>query len=234
MKNRTENRLHAVEAALLLALAVTAMWGAWSLQRQDALAEKTVRLHVIAHSDDPADQELKLLVRDRVLTMTEDVLRAGESTEQAMSALRRALPQLRQAAEEALRGAGCDLPVTALLENAEFPCKSYDGFALPAGEYPALRLVIGEGRGQNWWCGFRRHSGVRWLERRRRGAGAAGKRALPAAVSLHRAVGGAAGAAGQKVRAARRRTDGDGKAGVPVFFAAADRRKFTIERPVNG
>lgn len=152
MKNRTEKRLHAVEAALLLALAVTAMWGAWSLQRQDALAEKTVRLHVIAHSDDPADQELKLLVRDRVLTMTEDVLRAGESTEQAMSELRRALPQLRQAAEEALRGAGCDLPVTALLENAEFPCKSYDGFALPAGEYPALRLVIGEGRGQNWWC----------------------------------------------------------------------------------
>lgn len=154
MENRMENtrRLFHGEIALLLALAVTLIWGAWSMQRQDALAEKTIRLHIIANSDDADDQALKLLVRDRVLTMAEEILRSSSDMAQAKDRLCRALPSLRHAAEETLRGAGCDMSVVAMLEDTEFPYKSYDGFALPAGEYPALRFVIGEGKGQNWWC----------------------------------------------------------------------------------
>ena len=146
------NKLLPIEIALLLALAVTAVWGAWSLQRQDALERRMIRLHVIANSDERADQELKLQVRDRVLIMAEQILSRAQSREQAAAELEQALPKLQAAAEEEIIRQGYQYGVTAKLERTEFPHKVYDGFALPAGEYTALRVVIGEGKGQNWWC----------------------------------------------------------------------------------
>ena len=149
---RYENRLHPLELALLLALALTAIWGAWSLQRQDRLEQRMIRLHVIANSDGEADQALKLQVRDRVLTLAEDILSRADSREEAMARLEQSLPAVEDAAAREIALRGYDYAVTARLEMAEFPHKTYDGFALPAGEYTALRVVIGEGRGQNWWC----------------------------------------------------------------------------------
>lgn len=147
-----QNKLHPVEIALLLALALTALWGAWSLQRQDQLEQKMIRLHVIANSDEEADQALKLQVRDRVLTLAEGILRRSDTREEAMAELQAALPTVEKAAAEEIAKQGYDYSVKVRLEPAEFPHKTYDGFALPAGEYMALRVVIGEGRGQNWWC----------------------------------------------------------------------------------
>ena len=72
MRKKTGNKLHTWEAALLLAVAAALLWGACTLQRQDALEQKVIRLHVIANSDNEADQALKLRVRDRVLVLTED------------------------------------------------------------------------------------------------------------------------------------------------------------------
>ena len=145
-------KLRKWEIALLLALAAALIWGAWSLQRQDDLERKMIRLHVIANSDDPADQTLKLQVRDRVLALTTDILRSSADMDQARTRLAHALPDLESAAAEEIARRGCDYPVRASLERTEFPLKTYDGFALPAGEYTALRLVIGEGEGHNWWC----------------------------------------------------------------------------------
>ena len=68
---------------------------------------------------------------------------------EAMARLEESLPQLEKAAYDACGGV---YPVEASLGMAEFPRKEYDGFALPAGEYMALRVIIGEGAGQNWWC----------------------------------------------------------------------------------
>ena len=149
---RYQYKLHPMEIALLLALALTALWGAWSLQRQDRLEQRMIRLHVIANSDDPADQALKLQVRDRVLTLAEDILRSADSREEAMAQLEAELPSVESAAEQEIARQGYGYGVTARLEKTEFPRKTYDGFALPAGEYTALRVVIGEGKGQNWWC----------------------------------------------------------------------------------
>ena len=125
MKNAKNTRLHVWELALLLALAAAILWGAASLSRQEDLGRKVIRLHVIANSDSPEDQALKLRVRDRVLA---------------------------REAQQVLAAAGCGDGVRARLEPAEFPTKDYDGFSLPAGKYLALRVIIGEGRGQNWWC----------------------------------------------------------------------------------
>ena len=140
------------ELALLLALAVTLLWGAWSADRQEDLARKMIRLHVIANSDSEADQALKLQVRDQVLAFTTGVLEQSTDMAQAQQQLQDALPQIEKLAAAEITAQGYDYGVSARLEPAEFPLKTYDGFALPAGNYTALRLVIGEGAGQNWWC----------------------------------------------------------------------------------
>ena len=140
------------ELALLLALAVTILWGAASLGQQEELGRKVIRLHVIANSDSPEDQALKLRVRDRVLARAQEILEQSADMEQAEQALTAALPVLTREARETLAAEGCAQPVQARLEPAEFPTKDYDGFSLPAGKYLALRVIIGEGRGQNWWC----------------------------------------------------------------------------------
>ena len=146
------SKLLPVEVALLVGLAVTLLWGAWSLQEQDALERKMIRLHVIANSDTAEDQALKLQVRDAVLDRATEILKNTADMEMAQQELRQVLPELEHTAETVLQAEGCAHGVSARLERAEFPEKVYDGFALPAGEYLALRLVIGEGAGQNWWC----------------------------------------------------------------------------------
>ena len=140
------------ELALLLALAVTILWGTASLGQQEELGRKVIRLHVIANSDSPEDQALKLLVRDAVLERATEILEQSADMEQAEQALTAALPELTREARETLAAEGCAQPVQARLEPAEFPTKDYDGFSLPAGKYLALRVIIGQGAGQNWWC----------------------------------------------------------------------------------
>lgn len=140
------------ELALLLGLCAAMLWGAWSMQRQDALAQKMIRLHVIANSDSEADQALKLEVRDKVLDFTTTVLQRSADMEDAQVRLREELTRIETIARREIAAQGYDYPVTAQLASAEFPLKEYDGFSLPAGEYMALRLVIGEGEGRNWWC----------------------------------------------------------------------------------
>lgn len=141
-----------LELALLLALAVTLLWGAWSLHRQDDLQEKMIRLHVIANSDSDADQTLKLCVRDAVLCRAEEILRQSADMTEARARLRDSLPAIGDAAAQELAAQGSGYSVSVALEDTESPRKTYDGFALPAGEYLALRVVIGAGEGRNWWC----------------------------------------------------------------------------------
>ncbi len=148
---RPADRLKRWELALLLAVAAAALLGARLGKEQDDLAEKVIRLHVVANSDSEADQALKLKVRDAVLT--EGSLRlTGLDRDQAMEELDKALPELGQVAARTVAAEGYDYPVRVTLGPDAFPTKEYADFALPAGEYTALRVELGEGRGQNWWC----------------------------------------------------------------------------------
>ena len=147
-----KNRLKLIEIALLIGLAVFLASGGLALRAQSQLAERVVRLHVLANSDGQEDQALKLLVRDRVLARATELLTQAGNRAEAESLLRRELPELEALAARELQANGCDYPVTAELTDTEFPTREYDGFTLPAGEYLALRVVIGEGAGRNWWC----------------------------------------------------------------------------------
>ena len=140
------------EIAALLALAVVLLWGTWTAHSQDTLARKMIRLHVIANSDSEQDQTLKLQVRDKVLAKATEILEASDNMRQAAQKLEQSLPDMEAIAVEEISARGYDYPVTACLEETEFPTKDYDGFRLPSGEYLALRIVIGEGAGKNWWC----------------------------------------------------------------------------------
>lgn len=146
------NRLKLIEIALLIGLAVFLVSGGLALRAQVQLADRVVRLHVLANSDGEEDQALKLLVRDRVLARATELLTQAGDRAEAESLLRAELPELEALAARELRANGCDYPVTAELTDTEFPTREYDGFTLPAGEYLALRVVIGEGAGRNWWC----------------------------------------------------------------------------------
>lgn len=91
-------------------------------------------------------------MRDKVLAFTERTMRASADRAAANAALQTYLPVIERMAEETLRENGCWDSVEVRLEPTEFPLKAYNGFRLPAGEYMALRVLIGEAAGQNWWC----------------------------------------------------------------------------------
>lgn len=147
-----DQKLKRWEVALLCGVLVALLWGAWMGQEQAQLAGQVIRLHVLANSDSQADQELKLAVRDRVLERAESLYPKDVTLEQARAILEDNLDDLAEAGQQVVDEAGKDYPVTARLEECWFPTKEYGDFALPAGEYTALRVVIGEGEGQNWWC----------------------------------------------------------------------------------
>ncbi len=147
-----DRKLKTWELALMLGTLCAAVLGGWLGQEQADLADSVIRFHVIANSDSEDDQALKLAVRDRVLAQAEAVYPENASLEEALAALEGNLSALEEAGRSVVEAEGYDYPVTARLEECWFPTKEYDGFALPAGNYTALRVVIGAGEGQNWWC----------------------------------------------------------------------------------
>ena len=147
-----DRKLKRWELALLFGVLCILAAGSWLGEEQQELADSVIRFHVIANSDSREDQALKLAVRDRVLEQAQAVYPQNATLPQARAALEGALDQLAQAGQAVVEEQGHDYQVTARMEQCWFPTKEYDGFALPAGEYTALRVVIGEGQGQNWWC----------------------------------------------------------------------------------
>lgn len=136
----------------LVALTAYALFAAESFLMQRSLAEKTVRLHVVANSDSEADQAQKLRVRDAVLqevaTLTKDCTDAA----QARTVIGQNLDAIEASAQRVLTDEGSAYAVRVSLGTEEFDTRYYETFTLPAGKYPALRVHIGAAEGKNWWC----------------------------------------------------------------------------------
>lgn len=140
------------ELVILLVISAFLLFGLWLEREQAGVSGSVLRLHVLANSDRAEDQELKLKVRDAVLREAGAILPENASVAQAEQLLGKNLERLAAAGAAVVAREGYNYPVSAGLENTWFPTKEYDDFSLPAGEYRALRIVIGEGGGQNWWC----------------------------------------------------------------------------------
>ena len=138
-----------VLALFVACLVCTALWAEATQVR---LASQVIRLHVLANSDREEDQALKLEVRDRVLETTSALL-AGETEPQAAAVLlNQHLDDIAQTAAQEISAQGHDNRVEVRLEQTWFPTRQYQGISLPAGNYLALRVLIGEAEGHNWWC----------------------------------------------------------------------------------
>lgn len=111
-----------------------------------------VRLHVLADSDEEEEQKLKLLVRDAVLSAYGEELSLFSDVETAKTLLGEKLPEIKTLCEDTVKAEGSAHSVTVTLTKEYYPTRVYDGFTLPAGEYTSLRILIGSGEGQNWFC----------------------------------------------------------------------------------
>jgi len=116
------------------------------------LSEEIIRLHVIANSDSAEDQSMKISVRDIVLKYMRENLKLDSNVNDAKDILIRDMDKINSIAKEEVKKWGKDYTVKSMLGNYPFPTKTYGDIALPAGNYQALRIVIGKGEGANWWC----------------------------------------------------------------------------------
>lgn len=118
-----------------------------------SIRSKMLRMHVVANSDSKEDQQLKLKVRDAVLEAGKEYFNGSVDVSQAEAILKPKTKDLTEVAERVIKDCGFDYEVTVQIGKADFTTRKYEnGITLPAGEYEAVNVVIGEGKGHNWWC----------------------------------------------------------------------------------
>ena len=113
---------------------------------------KLIRFHVIANSDSDEDQNLKLKVRDAVIDYLQPKLELSSSIEESETIIKSEYKELENISKNIILENGYKYDVSVGIDYSTFPTKQYSNVVLPAGEYKALRIIIGEGKGKNWWC----------------------------------------------------------------------------------
>lgn len=114
--------------------------------------EKLIRFHVIANSDSEEDQSLKLKVRDAVIDYLEPKLENSTSIEESEEIIKNEFYNLQEISKNIISENGYNYNIAVGLQYSNFPAKQYSSVVLPAGRYKALKIIIGEGKGKNWWC----------------------------------------------------------------------------------
>ena len=136
--------LKKIAASLLIGILITTSVAGFGENINAELGENIVRLHIVANSNSSSDQEVKLKVRDTLLSIMESC-KDEEMVEDY-------LEEMKNAANRVLKEEGFSYEAKAEIGEFDFPTKYYDGFALPKGRYQAVRICLGEAKGENWWC----------------------------------------------------------------------------------
>ncbi|MDD3269607.1 MAG: stage II sporulation protein R [Syntrophomonadaceae bacterium] len=137
----------------LILLLIITLIGVYILtEKEDTLYSRVLRLHVIANSDNPSDQALKIEVKDAVVKMMNQEFDDLDNAEEARSKAIQDIPKIKKAAEQMIASRGYDYPVQVSVGDSQFPSKTYGNLVFPAGQYQAVKVIIGEGEGKNWWC----------------------------------------------------------------------------------
>ena len=139
-------------SAIFVALAITI---AYSVEAYDGLSEindKVIRLHVLANSDSPDDQELKYKVRNKIITTFNEEFEDINNKTESSNIIIEKIHQIRCEAEELIKEEGYNYDVDVYYGNYKFPRKIYKEIVLPEGYYDAVRIEIGRAEGSNWWC----------------------------------------------------------------------------------
>ena len=147
-------KMHGIEAILLIGIVFTMFTTMINrtLAAGNEIRSETLRLHIIANSDSEADQELKLKVRDAVLEATGELFAEVSGKTEAIAAAEYSANDIKAIAENVIISEGFDYSVQVEITEMWFETRNYDNFTLPAGDYDAVRIIIGDGEGKNWWC----------------------------------------------------------------------------------
>ena len=145
-------KLKAIDISVFLTLIFCLIATVSFEQDCKGIREEVLRLHVIANSDSAADQELKLKVRDSVLKSGEVAFSGSEDIISAENKISDQKEVILRSAKEVIADSDFDYDVKIELARTYFPTRVYDSVTLPAGYYKAVRVIIGEGKGKNWWC----------------------------------------------------------------------------------
>ncbi|MDE6579950.1 MAG: stage II sporulation protein R, partial [Ruminiclostridium sp.] len=140
--------------SMLFGAAAAVLFGSFSVFAKDCeqMPDKLFRLHILANSDSEEDQQLKYALRDYLLTDMEEIFADCSSAAEAKEAARKNLALITEKSQQFVYDKGYDYTITASVENVYFTTRQYGGFTAPAGNYDALRILIGKGEGHNWWC----------------------------------------------------------------------------------
>ncbi|WP_156291996.1 stage II sporulation protein R [Oceanobacillus salinisoli] len=122
-------------------------------QDYQVIPDEAIRLRILANSDSEQDQALKRLVRDRVNEEVTSWVEYMTDIDEARNLIQQRLPEIEKIVGEVIEEAGFENEFSVEYgKNVEFPTKLYDSYLYPAGEYEAILIEIGEGKGDNWWC----------------------------------------------------------------------------------
>lgn len=124
----------------------------YSKDVKQGLAENFFRLHIIANSNSPIDQELKLKVRDSILEYINEEIPNNLSKDEVVLEVQNKLADIKLIAESTIKSYGFNYDINLEINNFYFPTKNYYNLSLPAGYYDALKISIGNAQGENWWC----------------------------------------------------------------------------------
>lgn len=119
---------------------------------QQGIAKEIIRFHVIANSDSDEDQELKMQVKNEVVSYMQTLLKGAQSVEETRASIQENTEAINQKAAQVIKEKGYEYQTKTGLTKCYFPIKTYGDITFPAGDYEALRIQIGEAQGKNWWC----------------------------------------------------------------------------------
>lgn len=123
-----------------------------SLVNEEQIPQDSIRLRIIANSDSPQDQWLKQEIRDEINAYLNDRVDESLTLEEAREQMEEELPQLKEIVDRTIAKLGFKYEAQVEIGKVPFPTKMYGTYVYPAGDYEALRVTVGQGQGQNWWC----------------------------------------------------------------------------------
>ena len=118
----------------------------------DNLYNSIFRLHVIANSNSTEDQNLKYIIRDKLIEYINNQKHSFSTKEDVVKYTKEHLKEIKQIAEDTIKDNGFNYSVIVEVGNFEFPTKTYGDISFPAGFYDSLKVKIGAAQGKNWWC----------------------------------------------------------------------------------
>ena len=146
-------KLRIAEISVAFALVIAVVFSVIGFGREcEDIRSDVVRLHILANSDSATDQQVKLAVRDALLNSGKDFFDGNLNVNTAAEKLEKYQSELITIADKVLKENGFDYTAQIYLTEEYFTTRSYKNFTLPAGEYLALKVVLGSGEGHNWWC----------------------------------------------------------------------------------